>query len=82
MEDNVLGQIFDFGRGIFKDFIDFERGDVELELIRSARANEAALLNRQAPVTTGGGFGLQLQSLLPWLAVGLVAVLVLPKLLK
>lgn len=79
--DSVLGQLFDFGAGIFKEIVDLEKSEIELKTAQQQRKAEAAVIKRQAPVIPSA-VGAQLQAFLPFILIGGVALLVLPRLLK
>jgi hypothetical protein len=76
--DSTLTDIFDFGKGIFKQIADLELGKLSLQLAQEARADEAAVRASNEPRSPGA-----LAAVPVWVwygAAGLAAFLVVRKL--
>ena len=65
-----LSKVFDQARGIFNDYLDFERSGDEFELAKSYAESAAALQRQQAPSGSGSfavpGSGFSVEKALPW----------------
>jgi hypothetical protein len=79
-EKSILEGAYDFVSGVFKDYVDYERGRDEFELAKASRAFATAEQRRQAP-SGSPTFGVD-QNLIIWGLVAVVAAVMLPRFLK